>query len=345
VWHRFIYTPAGPWAIHVLDVNLSHCYSAIALKSASGAIGREKTSTMLQTLATTRDVIGGVNADFFLFTPPGVPTGAYITGSRVVAGPIERPVLAIDQQGHPLITELRAAGTLTIGQRRLLITGWNRTTPRGLSYFDASWSSATDTATAAVEVVLSETNPTRVVLVDTLTSGVAIPRGGGVIVGARNAPDSLRAALLALRPGESVRTSMLLTPVHPREAVGGRPTLTRDSVIVGATIDSVGASLATTRHPRTAVGIANSGRRLFLVVVDGRQPSYSVGMSLLELANLMLALGARDAINLDGGGSTTFVVADPNSTGRFRVANRPSDAQGERPVANALAIVAGCPGR
>jgi exopolysaccharide biosynthesis protein len=59
-------------------------------------------------------------------------------------------------------------------------------------------------------------------------------------------------------------------------------------------------------------------------------------MTLRELADLMRALGARDAINLDGGGSTTMVA---DSAGVLRIVNRPSDAAGERPVGNALAIV------
>ena len=63
-------------------------------------------------------------------------------------------------------------------------------------------------------------------------------------------------------------------------------------------------------------------------------------MTLREIADAMLALGANDAINLDGGGSTTMGVA--NSAGVPSVVNRPSDPSGERAVGNALAIVRGC---
>ena len=101
------------------------------------------------------------------------------------------------------------------------------------------------------------------------------------------------------------------------------------------------AGFASSRHPRTAVGIANAGRRLILVTVDGRQKPYSDGMTLRELADLMRVLGARDAINLDGGGSTAMVVKSPAARS-LRVVNRPSDAAGERAVGNALAIVRGC---
>lgn len=83
------------------------------------------------------------------------------------------------------------------------------------------------------------------------------------------------------------------------------------------------------RHPRTAAGVSADGRRLVLVVVDGRQPGWSAGMSLPELAELMIELGCDDAVNLDGGGSSSFVWLKPDGT---RVVNRPSD-RAWRPVA------------
>lgn len=340
--YRFIYSATGPWAIHVLDVDLQRCNSPVAVKGFNGAIGRERTSTLLRNLDRSRDVVGGVNADFFLFTPPGVPTNAMITGGRVITGPNVQPVFAIDDQGAPVITSLRARGSVSVGGRTFGVTAWNRAAVGGLALFDDAWGTVTDTSTAAIEVVITGREPRIVSAVDTLTAGVAIPTDGAVLIAGRNAPDSIRAALRALKPGQSIVTEVALAPMHPREAVGGRPALVRDSLILGD-VDSVGgAGFATTRHPRTAVGVARNGTRLMLVVVDGRQQGYSMGMTLRELANLMLGLGAREAINLDGGGSTAFVYADPDSAGALRVGNRPSDPTGERPVANALAIVAGC---
>jgi exopolysaccharide biosynthesis protein len=115
--------------------------------------------------------------------------------------------------------------------------------------------------------------------------------------------------------------------------------LARDSVILNE-VETEGQVSFRARNPRTAVGLANKGRRLLLVVIDGRQPNYSLGTSLRETAEIMLALGARDAINLDGGGSSALVFRD--STRTMRVANKPSDAGGERAVGDALAIVKGC---
>lgn len=65
------------------------------------------------------------------------------------------------------------------------------------------------------------------------------------------------------------------------------------------------------RHPRTAAGVDASGRRLVLVVVDGRQPGWSVGATLPELADLLIEQGVSEGVALDGGGSSTLVYLSP----------------------------------
>lgn len=117
-------------------------------------------------------------------------------------------------------------------------------------------------------------------------------------------------------------------------AVGGFPDLIDQSRRVGDLEVEARPSFAAARHPRTAVGWDVDAGVLWLVAVDGRQPPYSAGMSLPELADLFEALGVEEALNLDGGGSTAIVV-------QGSVVNRPSDAAGERPVVNALALVRG----
>ncbi len=97
---------------------------------------------------------------------------------------------------------------------------------------------------------------------------------------------------------------------------------------------------AATPQPRTAIGISADRKRAWIVVVDGRQKGYSDGATLEALSTLFLELGASDAINLDGGGSSTMVVAGEDGTPQ--VINRPihTGVPGrERPVANHLAVV------
>lgn len=88
-------------------------------------------------------------------------------------------------------------------------------------------------------------------------------------------------------------------------------------------------------HPRTAAGVSQDGRYLYLLVVDGRQPGLSEGISLVELAEWMKRLGCRDALNLDGGGSTTLVVKKPDGSPRI-VNSIPGGVQ--RSVANHLGV-------
>jgi exopolysaccharide biosynthesis protein len=90
------------------------------------------------------------------------------------------------------------------------------------------------------------------------------------------------------------------------------------------------------RHPRTAVGVDREGKTLTILTVDGRQPGVSLGMTGQELFETLKKFGVDDAINLDGGGSTTLVERDSKS-GELRVINRPSDGK-LRPVANVLGI-------
>lgn len=98
------------------------------------------------------------------------------------------------------------------------------------------------------------------------------------------------------------------------------------------------------RHPRTALGVTADGSHLIVMVVDGRAPGYSVGVTLAELADLLIEHGAVDAVNLDGGGSTAFVYRPhsrrkaPSGGTEKEVSNRPSDG-GFRPVANHLGFV------
>lgn len=116
------------------------------------------------------------------------------------------------------------------------------------------------------------------------------------------------------------------------EAVGGRKIIVKNGYIYD--IDGTN-DFGTIRHPRTAVGIDSDGN-VILMVVDGRQPSLSNGASLGDLAGIMIELGAVDALNLDGGGSSTFVTS--STPGKYVTRNSPSDGS-LRNVYNSLIVV------
>ncbi len=115
-------------------------------------------------------------------------------------------------------------------------------------------------------------------------------------------------------------------------AVGGSHVILRNGGIDNL---SIGTEFSDTRHPRTAAGVTSDGT-VVLIVVDGRQPEISNGASLADLAYIMSTLDCVNAINLDGGGSSTFILK--NEKGELVTENSPSGGA-LRAVANGLMVV------
>lgn len=176
--------------------------------------------------------------------------------------------------------------------------------------------------------------------------GGEIPPGGAVLSGIGDAADWLR-----VHAGQGARISVSTEVYADGEplplggdlgVVNGGPRLLEDGKVYINTHaegfergDDPGFYYAfgVRRNPRTLAGVKPDGT-LLLVTVDGRQPGYSVGASFEESARLMQALGAAQALNLDGGGSTTLTLGG-------ELANRPSDDTGERPIGDAILIAGG----
>lgn len=114
------------------------------------------------------------------------------------------------------------------------------------------------------------------------------------------------------------------------EAVGGR-----QQIMDGGMITTVKNNK---QDPRTAIGVSSDRNKVIMLAIDGRQSSHSNGADYPEMGKMFKAMGAYDAINLDGGGSTTFIASDSSESTGFSVRNKPSDGS-ERKVPNGLAIV------
>jgi hypothetical protein len=166
-------------------------------------------------------------------------------------------------------------------------------------------------------------------------SGSSIPASGATLAGYGDRAKEVR----AMADGDTIRVLLATLPRSPFGGsmsliVGGWPRIVRDGENVAldaATVEGTISRNAEARHPRTAIGFSRDSTTLMLVVVDGRSER-SVGVTLVELAALMRRLGAWQAMNFDGGGSTTMVVGGV-------VVNTPSDQTGEREVGSALAVV------
>jgi hypothetical protein len=156
----------------------------------------------------------------------------------------------------------------------------------------------------------------------------ALPATGAVVLSAFPASDEAL-QILSLQAGSAVTLEWTLGLTNVWDAVGGSPILVANGRRVVGTCTT---SFCSSRNPRTGVGVT-AGGKILMVVVDGRQAGWSVGVSLPKFAAIFRRLGAVSALNLDGGGSSTMVV-------RGDVVNRPSSGR-ERSVSTALMVLPG----
>lgn len=339
---------AAPWRAYVLDVDL-RCNSLEAVKGAPSAIGRLTTNQLLQAMPASARAVAAVNADFFLFAPPGVPTNAHVERGVMISGPDNRPVFWQGANGAVGFDTLRVNGTLTIGTRTVALTAWNRPAVRTSGVIDGAWGAPLDTAVRKRFWRLDPVGaPVRGAGTITLSGRYVAhtPRAGDTLVRGDTLLVHLAPREAALVDGAPVTMSVQLVGkaavaagTHLANVVGGRPMLVADSA-PATDVDTDGAASFRDLNPRTLLGLDRKGHRAWLAVVDGRQKDYSMGMTLRQEAELMLALGATRAMNLDGGGSSALDIR--TATGAVRTVNKPSDPGGERAVANALAVRQTC---
>lgn len=161
------------------------------------------------------------------------------------------------------------------------------------------------------------------------------PAGLTVSEGREYAPTAARLPVLRIDRENRISIGEPIDGVW--SAISGLHVILRGGVITDEALDAYPKL-----EPRTACAIDATGRRLLLFTVDGRQPGYSEGMTLKELAGLVIEKGGHEAINLDGGGSTSLAAAGPD--GRARILNCPCHGRIppgiQRPVATHLGVFA-----
>jgi exopolysaccharide biosynthesis protein len=329
-------TRDAPWNIHVLRVDPSQARLDV-VHARDDAVGLETTSA----IAKRHGAIAAINGGYFRMTGTfaGDSTGTLQIDGQVLSEP-DRGRAAVGFVRSPATTRLVMGhvtweGTVNVEGSRRRLNGLNRA--RGaneLVLFTPGFSDTTLTDDTGTEAIV---RAGRVSEVRDGAGSTPIPRDGFILSATGTQRQWMRSTL---KTGKRVTTSVTLRPVdrstvnpwkNAEDILGAGPKLvTAGKVDITAAREKMLPTFATDRHPRTAIASLRDGRVL-LVVVDGRQPSLSIGMSLNELARFLIELGAVEAINMDGGGSTTMVVRDA-------IVNRPSDPTGERPVSDAILV-------
>ncbi len=363
----------NPHIIHVLEVDLRNPSVRVEAALAGGTVfrpdptqGREVVSATVQRLGA----LAGINADFFPWT--GDPLGVHIENGELISEPSQRTAFGMTAEGAVLFGDILVQADVTPeGGEPVTLHGVNRAiqaneclliTPR--------WGEVYPAPNGSVVLALREMDgvpalgKTLQAVVDAAReaqTSVPVPANGALLVATGSFAERIRqwqsgTSLTFRFEVRSAGEQAVLVPESPREgrrlasrgrfqrqnavefwnqavlAVGGGPWLVRNGVsTIDAPRQGFQNGFSDNRHPRTAVGVTGDGK-LLLVTVDGRQPM-AAGMTLDELARLMLQMGATDAINLDGGGSTTLAVRGG------LVINSPSEGR-QRPVANAVVVYA-----
>ncbi len=349
VKHTFTSEDDGPLTINILEIDTSS--TDLRLEAESGKDGMFLSETIPEMVerfsSEGKEVIAAINADFFHGNYQAV--GLFIDEGMIWKGPWVgvgerkgkiRSVYAFDDQGNHFIGLPEFSVKLENADGSYLLI--DRVNFHENSSYATIFNSKRGDRTQELrknqkQIVLS--NPsgewlpnktTQVTVTDINTESThALDDTTLVIHADTPLPEWLKT-------GSELQLNATLEGLEGVVvgAVGGIPRLLKDGEVVVETAseeEAINQSFGTTKHPRTALGLKEDGKTLVWITVDGRQPGRSIGIGLNDLAEMMKEMGCIDAINLDGGGSTSMVV-------RGQTANFPSDATGPRAVSNGLII-------
>lgn len=344
---------------HLLTVDLRNTHVRLDLLHPGAVAARAAVSR----LADAQGAVAGINGDFFNISEsqhPGVEATGSTDGPAIAAGHVlkaavpdgqrfgpalppgasTRDVLGVGTDRRARLDDLALRGSVKTPFERLPLAGLNQFAlpENSIGAFTSDWGGVsrlratcgTDTDRAAAcsadtyEVVVRRG---RVVSVARTPGRGAIAAGTTVLVGREAGAHELR----KLVPGEPVRVTHRLVAARSRVpfrfALGGYPVLRGGQPSAG--LDNG------TSATRTAVGIADGGKRLLLFALDGAK-EYRTGLTIAEVAAEMRSLGSVDAFSLDGGGSTTLVAREPGASA-VTVRNHPS-GDAERPVPDGIGV-------
>ena len=336
VWLTNLDDPRGPWKGEIVTIAPRAVGRLDTVLAQDALPGLETTSSMAR---RTRAVVA-INGDYTL--PGGRPVHPFARDGRLIqTEQVFGNSSAVDTRAGRVRlgpSQLKVALTVPATGQSLPISkvnsGPSGTTSLALTTREGGALSPVPAASCAARLrpvaapsVAADGRTGQAYDVHEVHCGAdALPAGDDVVTAPLGGAHA--AALRALQPGQRVRVSWSFGWSSVLDSIGGNPRLLLDGKVAAGNVD--GTSPYFQRNPRTAIAHKADGSVL-LVTVDGRGAGGSAGMSLRELAELLVRLGAVDAMNLDGGGSTTMVV-------NGQVRNAVSDPT-ERPVGSALVLL------
>jgi exopolysaccharide biosynthesis protein len=328
-------TTSGPLSIEVVAVDLHE--PTVRLDEVLATDRLVSPGETISSMATRTRAVAGINADYFDIGQTNQPLNVVIKGGSLIRTPSRRIALDVGRNKTVRFENFRFSGTVRYGTTTIPLTAVNEWPPQGGAAF----------LTPAYGAILGATQGVTLVSLSPLGPLTSIAGDYRVVAVYDAMPGQLGAPALALGTtafgygpppslGDTVTIAAQTDP--PLEeiatAIGGGPLLLAD----GKPYDDPNAPAPEERDRRFPVAgaaLAADGTVL-LITVDGRQRSFSVGLTRPEFAALMRALGARDGMAFDSGGSATL-VARVLGEAQPRVLNAPSDGT-ERPVANGLFV-------
>ena len=330
--------PDGPWSIHLLKVELHNGEYEFQTVSGGGTgVGMNTLTDQIHAFpASLGRPIAAINGDFYRTDSKpyqGDPQGLEVMHGELLSAPTEHACFWMDGDGKPRTEVVQSLFRITWPGGTTSPFGLNEERPAdGAVLYSPAMGVSTGTK-GGRELVLAavENEPFLPLHVGTRTHAriVEVRESGDAPIATNHLILSLGPQMLVDAPivkaGDKIQISTLTTPslAGCQTALGGGPRLVVDGKPLGNWKNP------TQRHPRTAIGWNQD--HLYFVLVDGRQPGLSVGMSFQELAAYFIKLGCTSAVNLDGGGSASMWAFG-------QMVSSPSEGK-ERPVANGLVLV------
>ena len=328
--------------VNVVTVDLNNPHIKINTVAGGGTYTNKATVSQM---ADRTNAVALVNGDFFTMQLQGVPLGASIIDGDMKSSPAVLTDIwcfGIDVNNTAFIDSTKFVGSITAPNGKSYpIDGLNKTFywyqpskeyshESKIQMYDSFWSSKSRGDKTAGEVLLSEDNVVEQI-VYRKNIDMKIPKGKKIL---QVSGGSERFVRENIKVGDKVQINTNIEPNRNwKMMIGGHALLLENGAIKKYTKDvtSIGGIRA-----RTAVGISKDGKTVYIVSCEGRTKR-SAGLSLNELSQFMLDLGAFKAMNLDGGGSTAMAVRNLGDIKRTRVTN-PERNAAERKVVNGLGV-------